>query len=102
MAVISSMDWGFIWTQTPVMPVDSNWKTPEVLPSPSMAKVSGSSSGMSLIEKPGTVLRISFSASSITVRFRSPKKSILSRPSSSMVVIVNCVTTVSSFFASGT
>ncbi len=102
MAVISSIDCGFICTHTPVIPALSSWNTPEVRPSPSMAKVSASSSGTVFMEKSGLVLRISFSASSITVRFRSPKKSILSRPSSSMVVMVYCVTMVSSFRAKGT
>ena len=36
MAVISSMLWGFSPTQTPVMPVDSIWNTPLVLPSESI------------------------------------------------------------------
>ncbi len=38
----------------------------------------------------------------ITVSVLKPKKSIFKRPSSSKVVMVNCVTIVSSFFARGT
>ena len=45
---------------------------------------------------------ICFSASRITVRLRRPKKSIFSRPSSSMVVMVYWVTMVSSFRDRGT
>ena len=37
-----------------------------------------------------------------TVRFLRPRKSIFRSPSSSIVVIVNWVTTLSSFFESGT
>ena len=43
-----------------------------------------------------------FTASSNTVRFRRPKKSIFSRPSSSSVVMIYWQTTDSSFFARGT
>ena len=101
-AVISSMELGFMLMHTPVMPADSSWNTPWVLPSDSMAKVAASSSGMVLMEKSGSILRISFSASSITVRFRRPRKSILRRPSSSMVVMVYWVTIVSSLQDRGT
>ena len=101
-AVKSSMDVGRMDTQTPVMPALSSWNTPWVLPSATMAKVSGSLSGIFAMAKSGSRLRISFSASSMTVRFRRPKKSIFSRPSSSMVVMVYWVTMVSSFFDSGT
>ena len=43
-----------------------------------------------------------FTASSSTVRFRSPRKSIFRRPSSSRVVMTYWHTTASSFFARGT
>ena len=101
-AVISSMELGFMLTHTPVMPADSSWNTPWVLPSASMAKVSASSSGILHMAKSGLILRICFSASSMTVRFRRPRKSIFSRPSSSMVVMVYWVTTVSSLQDRGT
>ena len=35
-AVMSSIFWGFMLTHTPVMPLDSSWNTPEVLPSDSI------------------------------------------------------------------
>ena len=88
MAVMSSMVWGFKPTHTLVMPPDSIWNTPEVLPSPSMAMVAGSFSGMSLMLKPGSLLRIIWTASSRTVRLSRPRKSIFSRPSSSRVVMM--------------
>ena len=50
-AVISSIDVGFMFIQTPVMPADSNWNTPCVLPSASIAKVAGSLSGTRSISK---------------------------------------------------
>ena len=67
-----------------------------------MAKVSASSSGREFTSKPGVFRRTSSAASSSTVRFRRPRKSIFSRPSSSSVTMVYCVTTLSSFLASGT
>ena len=87
--------------QTPVMPVLSSWKTPVVWPSASMRKVSSSSSGMRFTWKSGTRLRTILAASSSTVRFLRPRKSILRRPSSSRVVMGYWQTTLSSFFATG-
>ena len=96
------MDCGFMLTHTPVMPDDSSWNTPAVLPSESMANVAASSFGMVRISKSGSRLRMSCTAFSMTVRLRSPRKSILRSPSSSSVVMVYCVTMVSSFVLSGT
>ena len=102
MAVMSSMFWGFRPTHTPVMPADSIWNTPEVLPSDSIWNTAGSSSGIFFGSKSGWLRRTSLAASSSTVRFRRPKKSIFKRPSSSRVVMTYWVTTDSSFFARGT
>ena len=87
---------------TPVIPADSSWNTPWVLPSASMAKVSGSLSGILSMKKLGFCFWICSSASRITVRFRRPRKSIFKRPSSSMVVMVYWVTTVLSLVERGT
>ena len=102
MAVMSSTLLGPRRVQTPVMPALSSWNTPSVRPARSMAKVAPSSSGRLFTSKPGSLRRTSTAASSSTVRLRRPRKSIFSSPSSSSVVIVYCVTTLSSFFASGT
>ena len=101
-AVISSMELGFMLMQTPVIPADSIWNTPEVFPSESIRKVSGSLSGIRSMRNAGSFCWICCSASWITVRFRNPRKSIFRRPSSSMVVMVYWVTMVSSFLESGT
>ena len=53
MAQMSSMLLGLRPTPTAVMPPDSIWNTPEVLPSESILKTSGSSSGMLFRSKPG-------------------------------------------------
>ena len=58
--------------------------------------------GASATRKSGSFCRTSFSASSSTVRFRRPRKSILSSPSSSSVVMGYWQTTDSSFMARGT
>ena len=102
MAVISSMFWGLRPTQTPVMPADSIWNTPEVLPSESIWNTAGSLSGMSAREKPGRLFCTRRTVSSRMVRLRRPRKSIFKRPSSSRVVMTYWVTTDSSFFARGT
>ena len=101
-AVKSSMDFGPSPTSTLRMPADSNWNTPCACPFASISKTAGSSSGTFEISKSGIRLRTSFSQSFIAVRLRRPRKSILSKPNSSRVVIVNCVTTESSGFATGT
>ena len=101
-AVISSMFSGFNPKQTPVMPLDSIWNTPEVLPAVSMANTSGSSMGMSSKRKSGSFCCTIFTASSSTVRFRRPKKSIFNRPSSSSVIMLYWHTMASSFRARGT
>ena len=98
----SSMDCGFRPIHTPVMPVDSIWKTPAVLPCVSMSMTFGSLSVTRAMEKSGSVLRISRMASSMTVILRRPRKSILRSPSSSSVVMVYSVTIVPSLVASGT
>ena len=102
MAVRSSMDWGFSPTHTPVIPADSIWNTPLVFPWVSISKTPWSSSGMSSREKSGSCRFTISTASASTVRFRSPRKSIFSRPSSSRVVMVYWQTTVSSLVARGT
>ena len=86
-AVISSMLLGFSPVHTPVIPVLSSWNTPLVCPSESILNTSASPSGIFSTSKSGSVRRTSFAASSSTVRFLSPKKSILRSPSSSRVVI---------------
>ena len=101
-AVMSSMDCGRRPVTTFVMPADSSWNTPMVLPWPSMWKVASSWSDTCSMEKSGVWRRIIFSASAMTVRLRRPKKSIFKRPSSSSVVMVYWVTICSSFLASGT
>ena len=101
-AVMSSMLCGRRPVHTPVMPALSSWNTPEVFPSESMRKVSASSSGTLSMWKSGVWRRTMSSASLRTVRLRSPRKSIFSRPSSSSVVIGYWQTTDSSFFARGT
>ena len=101
-AVMSSMDLGLSPTHTPVMPTDSSWNTPLVCPSVSILNVSGSSSGTLSTRKSGSARRTRSSASFSTVRFRRPRKSILSRPSCSSVTISNWQTMDSSFLARGT
>ena len=101
-AVISSIFCGLSPTHTPVMPGDSIWNTPEVFPSESIWNTFGSSSEIEESVNVGSLRCTSFTASSRTVRFRRPRKSILSSPSSSRVVMVYWVTTDSSFFARGT
>ena len=102
MAMRSSSFSGWKRIITDLSPEDSNWKTPSVSPFPSMAKVAGSSSGMVFTEKSGSFLLTSSSQSWMTVRVRSPKKSILRSPSSSSSVIVYWVTVVPSFTDRGT
>ena len=89
-------------THTPVMPADSSWNTPEVLPSESMAMVAGSFSGMESMVKPGSCFWTILAASSKTVRLRRPRKSIFSSPSSSRVVMTYWVTGWPSLAARGT
>ena len=63
------------------MPPLSNWKIPSVLQLESRSYVFLSSSGISLISNWGSWrLRIIFSALSITVKVRRPKKSIFNKP----------------------
>ena len=69
------------------MPLDSIWNTPAVCPREIISYVAVSSSGMPSSVKSGSRSCTIFTASSSTVRFRSPRKSIFSRPSSSSVVI---------------
>ncbi len=76
------------------MPPPSSWKTPNVLPSASSRYVFASSSGITTVagspSRGSTVARLTprfsrmFSmAWSITPRFRSPRKSILTSPMAS-------------------
>ena len=63
------------------MPPLSNWKIPSVLQAESMSYVFLSSSGILLMSKSGLCrARIIFSALSITVSVRRPKKSIFKSP----------------------
>ena len=101
-AVMSSMLLGFSPTHTPVIPADSIWNTPEVFPAEIMSKVSLSSSGMASSRKDGSCSCTIFTASSSTVRFRRPRKSILRSPSSSSVVMTYWHTTVPSLEDRGT
>ena len=101
-AVISSMLLGFKPTHTAVMPELSSWNTPLVLPAESISNTAGSFSGILSTSKSGSCSRTIFAASSRTVRFLRPKKSILRSPSSSSVVIWYWHTTDSSFFDRGT
>ena len=96
------MLWGFSPTHTLVMPLDSIWNTPAVCPREIMSYVSASSSGILSSAKSGSRSRTIFTASSSTVRFRRPRKSIFSSPSSSSVVMTYWHTMASSFRASGT
>ena len=101
-AIKSSTDSGFSCTSTWRIPEDSNWKTPFACPLDIISKVCGSDREIFSMEKSGWWRRIIFSASAMTVRLRSPKKSIFKSPSSSRVVMVYWVTIASSFLASGT
>ena len=102
MAIRSSTPAGWAWVSSRFIPGDSSWNTPTEFPWESIWKAAGSSSGRFWAEKPGSRRRMSFSAWSITDRFRRPRKSIFSRPSSSMAVMVYWVTTASSFLDRGT
>ena len=101
-AIRSSMLSGSDCMMTRRMPADSNWNTPSVAPLVIISNTFGSSSGMFSTRKPGVCRPIICSAWSMTERLRRPRKSILRRPSSSIAVIVYCVTTASSFMLSGT
>ena len=75
------------------MPLPSNWKTPMASPRASMAYTAGSSRGTRSMSGRNPVFSsISSSDRSIVDRLRSPRKSIFSRPSSSMACISNWVT----------
>ena len=74
------------------MPGLSNWKTPSVFPARKSSKVASSSSGRSLMSILRPVSwRMSSRASSMTVRFRRPRRSILSRPRASTSPMGNWV-----------
>ena len=78
------------------MPRDSNWKMPLVRPSEKMRKVSGSSSGISSRSSGIPCWRMIFTASSITVSVRRPRKSIFRSPSFSMTFMSHWVMICSS------
>ena len=102
MAIRSSIFSGLKDCSTPLIPPDSNWNTPSVLPADIIFIVSLSFSGILLTENPGSWLATILQVSSMTVRLRSPKKSIFKSPSSSNAVMVYCVTAAPSFTLSGT
>ncbi len=93
-AITSSNSVGLSSRRYRFMPLDSNWNTPVVSPRPSSAKVFSSSRGISLrlISVLYTRLIIR-SASLMMVKLLRPKKSILSKPSSSICPIGNCAAT---------
>ena len=75
------------------MPSDSSWKTPTESPRESISKVLASSSGIDSISTSSPrERRMMSTASSITSRLRSPRKSIFSRPISSIGFIEYWVT----------
>ena len=93
-ATMSSKQVGLRFFMKSVMPPLSSWNMPFVLPSAISLYTSGSS--MSIDEKSMSTPWFSFimrSASRMTVRFLSPRKSIFRSPSSSIVVMLNCVAT---------
>ncbi len=74
------------------MPALSNWNMPSVLPVPMESSTALSSKSIWSISRRFPVsFSIISTASLITVRVRSPRKSIFKSPSSSSVVMVNCV-----------
>ncbi len=75
------------------MPSDSSWKTPTESPRASISKVFASSSGIdSMSTSTPRERRMISTASSITSRLRSPRKSIFSSPISSIGPIEYWVT----------
>ncbi len=75
------------------MPSDSNWKTPTESPRASISYVLASSSGSASIDGRSPVdFSMMSSAASITSRLRRPRKSIFSRPISSIGPIAYWVT----------
>ncbi len=81
------------------MPSDSNWNTPLASPRCSNSYVGRSSSGRFWTSSSSPRVRlISLSVFSIRVRVRSPRKSIFSRPTFSMIPISHWVVTTASPF----
>ena len=74
--------------QVSTMPPDSSWNTPIVSPRLRSSKVFQSSSETFSMAKSGVCLRMCCTASWMTVRFFSPRKSIFSRPTSVMALHV--------------
>ena len=91
-----------MFVRKPVIPAPSIWNTPSVSPRLIISYTLASSSGISsgFISTPAS--RIMSSVSRITVSVRSPRKSIFSRPSRSIVPIGYWVVITSSFRCSGT
>ena len=101
-AMISSKHAGFMPVRNPVIPAPSSWNTPSVSPWEIISYTEGSSSGISSAFMSMPASRIMSSVSRITVRVLSPRKSIFSRPSLSMVPIGYWVVMTSSLRCSGT
>ena len=91
-AIISSKRSGFSPFSTSRMPLDSSWNNPTASPSPSMAKVSSHSSGISFNARSMPLRLIRSIACCRTVSVFSPRKSNLTSPASSTDFILNCVT----------
>ena len=80
------------------MPSLSNWKMPSVSPEEMSAYTAGSlKSRWSISTSIPRFLRMSATASRMTVSVRSPKKSIFKSPSASILCILYCVVMLSSF-----
>ena len=77
------------------MPSDSNWNTPIESPRHIISKVFGSSSGSEAMSgRSLPAFSMIWRQFSITSRLRRPRKSILSRPSSSIGPMEYCVMTL--------
>jgi len=76
------------------MPRDSNWNTAMVSPRANSSYVAGSSSGMALMSSAGCArfALIAFTAQSMIVSVRSPRKSNFTRPIASTSSLSNWVT----------
>ncbi len=99
--MISSIFCGFNSFIKRFIPPLSNWNTPSVRPEEIISKTFLSSKSIFIILSSMFIVASSKiparrAASCITVNVRSPKKSIFKSPSSSSVVMVNCVVTVPS------
>ena len=92
-APMSSNVLGFKSLTSAFIPPDSSWKIPSVSPLVKISYTFGSSKGRFLISICSfLVLPTSLMVFSIMVKFRRPRKSILSKPSFSRSPIGNCAT----------